>query len=85
MSHILSKSDNITAILPFVEPRKQRDHDDKLSKSSVSSRYGAVLLLQLFQSEIHCGICVFSFSSLFVLTIKVQHVGIFWLTTAPGC
>lgn len=51
VSHILSKSDNVTAILPFVEPRKQREHDEKLSKSSVSSRYAAVLLLQILQSE----------------------------------
>ena len=48
---MLSLSDNVTSLLPFVEPRNQREHDNKLAKSSVSSRYAAVLLLQLLQSE----------------------------------
>jgi hypothetical protein len=48
---MLSLSDNVTSLIPFVEPRSQREHDNKLAKSSVSSRYAAVLLLQLLQSE----------------------------------
>ena len=51
VSYMLSLSDNVTSLLPFVEPRSQREHDNKLAKSSVSSRYAAVLLLQLLQSE----------------------------------
>ena len=41
----------MTALLPFVEPWSQREHDHKLKRSSVSSRYAAVLILQLLQSE----------------------------------
>lgn len=51
VSYILSLSDNILTLLPFIEPRQQRDHDNKLTKSSVSSRYAAVILLQLLKSE----------------------------------
>ena len=48
---VLSLGDGVTALLPFLEPHYQRDHDNKLKKSSVSSRYAAVLILQLLQSE----------------------------------
>jgi hypothetical protein len=48
---MLSLSDNVLALLPFIEPRHQRDHDTKLTKSSVSSRYAAVLLLTLMRSK----------------------------------
>ena len=51
VSYMLSLSDNVTSLLPFVEPKNNREHDNKLAKSSVSSRYAAVLLLQLLQSE----------------------------------
>ena len=51
VSYMLSLSDNVTSLLPFIEPRGSREHDNKLAKSSVSSRYAAVLLLQLLQSE----------------------------------
>ena len=51
VSYMLSLSDNVTSLLPFVEPRSNREHNNKLAKSSVSSRYAAVLLLQLLQSE----------------------------------
>ena len=52
VSYMLSLSDSVTSLLPFVEPRNQREHDNlKLAKSSVSSWYAAVLLLQLLQSE----------------------------------
>ena len=51
VSHLLSLSDNVLTLLPFIEPRQQRDHDTKLTKSSVSSRYAAVLLLTLLKSE----------------------------------
>ena len=49
--YILSLSDNVLTLLPFIEPRHQRDHDTKLTKSSVSSRYVAVLLLALMKSK----------------------------------
>ena len=51
VSHILSLSDNVLSLLPFIEPRQHRDHDTKLTKSSVSSRYAAVLLLTLMKSK----------------------------------
>ena len=51
VSYMLSLSDNVTSLLPFVEPRNQREHDNKLAKSNMSSRYTAILLLQLLQCE----------------------------------
>ena len=51
VSHILSLSENVLALLPFIEPRHHRDHDNKLTRSSVSSRYAAVLLLTLMKSK----------------------------------
>ena len=41
----------MTALLPFMEPWSQQEHDHKLKRSSVSSRYAAVLILQMLQSE----------------------------------
>ena len=52
VAHVLAMGDSVTALLPFVEPWSQREHDHKLKKSSVSSRYAAVLILQLLQSEL---------------------------------
>ncbi|XP_064393290.1 protein virilizer homolog isoform X2 [Halichondria panicea] len=49
---VLALGDSVTALLPFVEPWSQREHDHKLKRSSVSSRYAAVLILQLLQSQV---------------------------------
>ena len=56
VAHVLAMGDSVTALLPFVEPWSQREHDHKLKKSSVSSRYAAVLILQLLQSESSCNL-----------------------------
>jgi len=55
VSYILSLYDNILTLVPFIEPRRQKDHDTKLTKSSVSSRYVAILILQLLKSESQYG------------------------------
>lgn len=50
VSHVLSLDNNLTILLPFMEPRGYKEHDNKLSRSSISSRYAAVLILQLLRS-----------------------------------
>ena len=72
MAHVLSLDNNITVLLPFMEPKGisslyicfhlslslsllssgHKEHDNKLSKSSISSRYAAVLILQVLQSKL---------------------------------
>ena len=77
MAHVLSLDNNITVLLPFMEPKGisplyicshllslslslslfilssgHKEHDSKLSKSSISSRYAAVLILQVLQSKL---------------------------------
>eukprot|EP00731_Ephydatia_muelleri_P026955 Em0018g1055a len=52
LTFVLSLKDNMAALLPFVEPRGHKDHDSKLMKSSISSRYAAVMILQLLQSPV---------------------------------
>ena len=51
MARLLSLEEGVAALLPFMEPHGNKEHDNKLAKSSVSSRYAAVLLLQLLQSQ----------------------------------
>jgi hypothetical protein len=51
VSHVLTLDNNITVLLPFMEPRGSKDHDIKLSRSSISSRYAAALIIKILQSS----------------------------------
>ncbi|CAI8032881.1 Protein virilizer homolog [Geodia barretti] len=52
LTYMMSLKDNISALFPFIESRGQKEHDSKLTRSSVSSRYAAVIFLQLLQSPV---------------------------------